>query len=145
MTPAEITCAVHHPSNSGPPPCPPDQMSIHIHHLPKINNWVTSMYKPTSRRILIYDILGLPTTFKEVMPQLQTVDKFNDPNKIDYIPVSQQGSDPSCGAYAIEFAFSYGMGTPPETQNFMESYTREHWRQCLSKSQDQPFSSISKR
>ena len=52
ITPAEMTVYLQSPSEAKPP-VPPDRLSINIHNVGE--HWITSVYDPEFRHILVYD------------------------------------------------------------------------------------------
>ncbi|CAG2239166.1 NFXL1 [Mytilus edulis] len=129
MTPLEMQYAI---DNKDPPPPPPIIQSINIHHIRKNNHWLTSVYEPAASQIYIYDSLTMPSTMQELTQQLELL--YGNGRNVQFVPVTQQGTDPACGAFAVAFAFSYALGVPPQTQQFMIPYMREHLRHCIQNS-----------
>ncbi|XP_052065543.1 uncharacterized protein LOC127705244 [Mytilus californianus] len=129
MTPLEMQYAI---DNRDPPPPPPIIQSINIHHIRKNNHWLTSVYEPAASQIYIYDSLTMPSTMQELTQQLELL--YGNGRNVHFVPVTQQGTDPACGAFAVAFAFSYALGVPPQTQQYMIPYMREHLRHCIKNS-----------
>ena len=128
ILPAEMLLFLDDPSQARPP-VPNHEFSINIHNLG--NHWVTSVYNPHMQRILVYDSLHRIEHITQIIPQLKLLYGSSMLSKVDFIPVTQQGTDPACGAFAVAFAFSYCLGITPSSQNFDISLIRNHLEQCL--------------
>ena len=128
ITPAEMALFLTDSSLSRPP-VPPDTSSINIHNI--ADHWVTSIYSPDTSRISVYDSLYRIEHVYQILPQIKLLYGTQHLDRIDFIPVTQQGSDPSCGAFAIAFAFSLCLGIPPESQNFDVAQMRMHLNDCI--------------
>ena len=136
ITPAEMILYLQNPSEAKPT-VSPDTLSINIHNIG--THWVTSVYDPHSRHILVYDSLHHIEHYHQVMPQLKLLYGTDSLSRIDFLPVSQQGTDPACGVYAIAFAFSYCLGQNPSEQKYRRLAMRQHLSMCLETNQVLPF------
>lgn len=110
------------------PYIPTDKISINIHYTHQ--HWLTSVYYPGRNVIKVYDSLYSKSRIKDIKRQLEIL--YGNRSAIEYPSVTQQHSDPSCGAFAIAFAFSALLGIPPESQCFDIGCMREHLKCVLN-------------
>ena len=66
---------------------------------------------------------------KAIEKQLTLV--YGNKAEIKYPRVTQQQTDPICGAFAIAFAFCALLGVPPESQCFNVASMRSHLKKVL--------------
>ncbi len=126
LTPAAMSVALQEPP--APPVCSGLLPAINLHHV--TDHWVSSYLNPNMKKVFVYDSLNKPYRLGRVRPQLKVL--YGDlSNDVGYPMVTQQASDPLCGALAVAFAISCLMGIPPQTQNFDISQVRAHLQWCI--------------
>ena len=136
ITPAEMTLYLQNPTEAKPI-VPPDKLSINIHNIGR--HWVTSVHEPQSRQILVYDSLHRTEHYYQILPQLKLLYGVDNLSRVDFLPVTQQGTDPACGVFAIAFAFSYYLGQNPSELKYSQHSMRQHLSLCLDSNQVLPF------
>ena len=96
------------------------------------NHWLTVMFQPDSEpMITIYDSLASRGRESAVLPLLQKMYPNITSDCVKYVPITQQGDDPACGAYAVAAAIEILRGREPEQKQFDRSKMREHLQTIL--------------
>ena len=139
ISPAEMTVFLPDPSQTRPP-VPIYELSINIHNIG--DHWVTSVYNPHIRRVLVYDSLCRIKHYSQIVPHLKLLYGSEMLSKVDFVPVTQQATDPACGAFAVAFAFSYCLGITHSSQIFDKTQMRKHLSECLRSRQIMAFPTV---
>ena len=110
---------------------PNDKNSIMIHFLG--NHWVTSYYDVLTSSVFVYDSLQNYSDLRQrqLLQQLKMLYGVDNPQNVKYVPVTQQGSDPLCGALAVAFAFTLLLGKQPQDIQYDIEKVRDHLGFCL--------------
>ena len=77
----------------------------------------------------LIDSLFSQNRIRAIEKQLKVL--YGNRAEIKYPRVTQQKTDPVCGAFAIAFAFSALLGVPPKSQCFIEDKMRSHLKHVM--------------
>lgn len=93
-----------------------DDDKIAINFLLIQQHWMTVIFNPMTRNIHLFDSLRNNNRPRQVLPLLRPMygNRISLSDIIYPTVVQQPFDDPSCGAFAIAFAFSYIFGKQPE-------------------------------
>ena len=117
------------------PYIPSDKISINIHHT--YDHWITTVYKPQTRTVYVYDSLRSQNRISRIRNDINML--YGSRLNIQYPMVTLQQGTTDCGAFAIAFAFSILVGIPPETQVYDVNLMRNHLRSVLQSGCLLPF------
>ena len=127
ITPAQFQLLTGASEGAIIPFIPVDKICINIHY--SNSHWLTSVFYAKRNVIYVYDSLYSKDRIKAIEKQLRIL--YGNRADIKYPRVTQQKTDPVCGAFAIAFAFSALLGVPPESQCFIEDKMRSHLKRVI--------------
>ena len=103
-------------------------------------HWLTVLFQPDSKPLItIYDSLATPERKYSVLPLLRKMYRNIGEGDVQYAPITQQGDDPACAAYAVAVAIEILRGRKPEQKQFDCSKMREHLMKILQQKKSLVF------